>query len=176
MHSNESEKSKVELGIFRVTSSKHRKFFMAGWLVAAALVISSASAQETKQTSSAAEPTVRTASGVVRGVTEGDVSSFRGIPYAAPPVGAYRWRPTQPCETRSAGTSRICSPTTSSATPVPTAVRPGVALPQRDTPAPPWARTWPGKGRPALPTSLRLSRTCTRACSWTPLPAAGVTG
>jgi para-nitrobenzyl esterase len=59
---------------------------VALWLLAAALIASASAAQEV----------VRTASGIVRGVTEGDVSTFKGIPYAAAPVGANRWRPTQP--------------------------------------------------------------------------------
>ena len=86
--------------------------FIVLWLFATILLITSAGAQEartsrperattpaTPKTSvnaaPAAEPTVRTASGIVRGVAEDGVSSFKGIPFAQPPVGDLRWRPPQ---------------------------------------------------------------------------------
>jgi len=113
MQTRKSEKSNVELPAFRITgtdpvSRKHRKFFMVIWLVAASVLPAvraqeannsepeQASATKTVVNAAPAAPTVRTASGIVRGVTEDDVSSFKRIPFAAPPVGENRWRPPQP--------------------------------------------------------------------------------
>jgi para-nitrobenzyl esterase len=43
-------------------------------------------------------PTVTTEAGVIMGVASDEVLAFRGIPYAAPPLGDLRWRAPQPME------------------------------------------------------------------------------
>lgn len=41
-------------------------------------------------------PEVKIEPGILSGIVEGNVAIFKGIPFAAPPVGDFRWRPPQP--------------------------------------------------------------------------------
>jgi para-nitrobenzyl esterase len=72
--------------------------------IAVAAVIGVAAAASTATTASASGltpahargPLVLTHNGLVRGMVAEGMQQFRGIPYAAPPVGAQRWRAPQP--------------------------------------------------------------------------------
>ena len=43
-----------------------------------------------------AETTARVEQGVLQGTQEGNLTVYRCVPFAAPPVGDLRWRPLQP--------------------------------------------------------------------------------
>ena len=62
-------------------------------IIAATLILSLAFSRHGAASSS---PVVRTASGLIQGVNEHGVRVYKGIPFAAPPVGKLRWRDPQP--------------------------------------------------------------------------------
>ena len=66
-----------------------------GALIAAS-VTSTASATSSDHGRPAPGPVVATSAGPVRGLSTGATVQYRGIPYAAPPVGDLRWRPPHP--------------------------------------------------------------------------------
>jgi len=64
---------------------------MARWKIVAGVAVALAVAASAR-----AAETVRLAQGVLHGQTAGSVTSFKGVPFAAPPVGELRWRPPAP--------------------------------------------------------------------------------
>ena len=65
-----------------------KKLWVSATLVAAALLSAQAAEAQIK--------TVAVTGGSVEGVAAADVVAFKGIPFAAPPVGALRWKAPQP--------------------------------------------------------------------------------
>jgi para-nitrobenzyl esterase len=66
-------------------------------LAAFAASLSSAFGAETSKNCAASGPDVAcTEQGAVRGVIEGGLLAFKGLPYAQPPIGDLRWRPPVP--------------------------------------------------------------------------------
>jgi len=72
-----------------------RSVLVVGTCVAAAVLVGGASAKTHPKKAKASPTVVATDRGVVRGAIVNGLRAFRGIPYAAPPVGALRWRPPQ---------------------------------------------------------------------------------
>jgi para-nitrobenzyl esterase len=73
---------------------------LVGIALALGLFVSICGAR-TETTSSAA--IVRTREGTVQGISVGDVEQFRGVPFAAPPMGKLRWRAPLPPKPHPAG-------------------------------------------------------------------------
>lgn len=71
---------------------------VAGLTALTATVALAATAMAAPVTSDDSDLVVRTDRGAVRGLVEQDTRTFRGIPYAAPPTGEWRWRSPRPAD------------------------------------------------------------------------------
>ena len=69
---------------------------LAGLATAAVSATPAGAASAVAAPAGQAGPIALTRDGAVRGLVTKNTSEFLGIPYAAPPVGALRWRPPQP--------------------------------------------------------------------------------
>jgi para-nitrobenzyl esterase len=65
-------------------------------LVAASLALIGGAMGVVPAATAAGPLTVQAPAGTVRGIADGAAREWRGIPYAAPPLGGLRWRPPQP--------------------------------------------------------------------------------
>jgi para-nitrobenzyl esterase len=73
-----------------------RRLVVCGLAAASVAIASSSHAQQGQAMPSSPGPIVRAPAGDVAGLMDGNVRVFKGIPYAAPPTGAFRWRPPRP--------------------------------------------------------------------------------
>ena len=73
-----------------------RRTHYLGIAVASSVLATGLLASSTAATDSPAAPIVRIPDGALEGVIDGDVVSFKGVPFAAPPVGDLRWRAPRP--------------------------------------------------------------------------------
>jgi para-nitrobenzyl esterase len=69
------------------------RWFCLAWAFAGLLVPGLGAAETV-----APSPRVKTSAGTVEGAWEGGMAVFKGLPYAAPPVDALRWRAPQPAK------------------------------------------------------------------------------
>ncbi|GGP89819.1 carboxylesterase/lipase family protein [Streptomyces melanogenes] len=80
-------------------SPLRRDVLKAGGILAGGMLLSGiAGGQSARADAPAAgsSPVVQAPAGALRGTVEGGLTVFKGVPYAAPPVGALRWQPAQP--------------------------------------------------------------------------------
>lgn len=75
---------------------KHWVRNIAALFVGLPLAVGSTLVSGTSDQSLAGESVVQIDTGMIKGAVSGDVLSFKGIPYATPPLGKLRWREPQP--------------------------------------------------------------------------------
>jgi para-nitrobenzyl esterase len=88
-----------EKGMSGTKGKKHPSHLVSASVAGALITLllaSCATRPASDLAASASAPVAATMLGDVEGQREGVLAVFRGIPFAAPPVGANRWRPPQP--------------------------------------------------------------------------------